>query len=580
MALVVPLLPTALFPRAVAHQRVPSPHRAAPPVACAELPLSDWRAAFHTQPEEFLSAAVRVRGAAPLELRAGVFYKNGPARFARGGTEYAHWLDGDGYVTSLRLLADGTALWSGRYVATEAYAAEAAADEVLLRTTFGTALPGGVARNCLRLRLKSPANTAVVAMPGSGALLALWEAGPPYELDAESLACRGPSDLGGRLALSPTHGALPATTQLPWLDALLERAGWLCDACAAHPRADPAGATVFWSWRQRLLGRPAIEVALHQLPHRPAPSGEACTRRAVLRDVPFAPHDMALGGRYAAFITCCTSVAILPFIAGLKGPAQCTTFDGAALAAGEGSKLHLIPRREADGSGAAVFNIGEPFHAVHHANAWESDLGHPLVHVVSTCWPPAAVRRMGRSGQDLLGSWAELRGGNFEGVPTTNLVWFTLNVSSGVVEHRILANGAQLDHPKVHPNWETRECRFVWATMGRRDDGGSDDATPSAPQSFACVDLHSNTVVDSWYAGRRRLVDEATIVPRLTYDDNRHCDGERDAWLIAPIFDGSTRKSTYVVLDAANLAAGPVCEVELPTFIPWGLHGSWVLDPK
>ena len=29
-------------------------------------------------------------------------------------------------------------------------------------------------------------------------------------------------------------------------------------------------------------------------------------------------------------------------------------------------------------------------------------------------------------------------------------------------------------------------------------------------------------------------------------------------------------------LDAADLAAGPVCELPLPTHIPWGLHGTWV----
>ena len=43
-----------------------------------------------------------------------------PARFERGGIEYAHWLDGDGYVTSLAL-DDGMATWSARYVRTDAF---------------------------------------------------------------------------------------------------------------------------------------------------------------------------------------------------------------------------------------------------------------------------------------------------------------------------------------------------------------------------------------------------------------------------------------------------------------------------
>ena len=52
---------------------------------------------------------------------------------------------------------------------------------------------------------------------------------------------------------------------------------------------------------------------------------------------------------------------------------------------------------------------------------------------------------------------------------------------------------------------------------------------------------------------------------------------ERAVWLIAPIFDGETRTTSYVVLDGRRLSAGPVCELHLPegTFVPWGLHGCW-----
>ena len=61
-------------------------------------------------------------------------------------------------------------------------AAEEAAGRLLYRTTFGTQKAGGAAANAFDIRLKSPANTNVIAT-ASGSLLALWEAGPPYELD-------------------------------------------------------------------------------------------------------------------------------------------------------------------------------------------------------------------------------------------------------------------------------------------------------------------------------------------------------------------------------------------------------------
>ena len=56
----------------------------------AELQLRrDWRAAFRTQPREFSRVDVPVvAGRLPEGLR-GTLYKNGPARFERGGIEYA-----------------------------------------------------------------------------------------------------------------------------------------------------------------------------------------------------------------------------------------------------------------------------------------------------------------------------------------------------------------------------------------------------------------------------------------------------------------------------------------------------------
>ena len=103
-------------------------------------------------------------------------------------------------------------------------------------------------------------------------------------------------------------------------------------------------------------------------------------------------------------------------------------------------------------------------------------------------------------------------------------------------------------------------------------------ATPLPPQSFGCVDVAAEggagALVDSWHAGARRLVDEATLVPMPNAEDG----GERAVWLLAPIFDGESSTTSYVVLDGRRLSAGPVCELALPDdiFIPWALHGTWV----
>ena len=482
--------------------------------------------------------------------------------------------------------------WGGRYVRTDAYDAEEESNAVLMRTTFGTQKPGGLLANALDIRLKSPANTNVLSV--GDRLYALWEAGPPYEIDASTLACKGASDLGGRLRLSTAHGALPGTSGYDVADRALEALGLLTDALSAHPREDSSdpSATIAWSWRQRLVGDPAIEIALHRLAHDGPAASPVLPVRSTLEGVAFAPHDMALSYSYALFVASPTRVDILPFIAGVRGPAQCTIFDtDKTLPASASSQIFLVPRR-ADGgelSGeqpAVCAPIGAPYHPVHSANAWDVDEpdGGDLrrVTLLVSCWPPEAVRRLARAGSSLLGSWEDLLSGDFSGVPNTNLCRFVVDVSSGsVVEHSILADGCQFDHPKVHPRWAARRSRFVFGTLGRRDNGGDEDATPCPPQSFGVIDADADggrgALIDSWAAGARRLVDEATLVPMAVGADGVDSSDERAVWLVAPIFDGSAHTSTYVILDGRKLAEGPVCEIALPgeAFIPWALHGCW-----
>ena len=112
------------------------------PAAISPQLQQDWSASFATQEREFHELPLQAaHGQLPLGI-TGTLFKNGPARFSRGDDRYAHWLDGDGYVTALRL-DGGSATWSGRYVRTEAYAEEEAAQRVVYRTTFGTQRAGG-----------------------------------------------------------------------------------------------------------------------------------------------------------------------------------------------------------------------------------------------------------------------------------------------------------------------------------------------------------------------------------------------------------------------------------------------------
>jgi 8'-apo-carotenoid 13,14-cleaving dioxygenase len=76
----------------------------------------------------------------------------------------------------------------------------------------------------------------------------------------------------------------------------------------------------------------------------------------------------------------------------------------------------------------------------------------------------------------------------------------------------------------------------------------------------------------SFHWGEGRGAGEAVFVAR----DGSNA--EDDGWLLAftHAHDGSA--ASFVVLDAQDVASGPVAEVPLPQRVPYGFHGNWVSD--
>ena len=144
----------------------------------------DWAGAFRNVEVELESEPlVAARGEIPPDLN-GCLYRNGPGRLERAGRFVHHPFDGDGMICALRF-SEGGALFTNRFVRTEGWLAEEAADQVLYRGVFGTQKPGGPLANAFDLRLKNIANTHVVRLGGD--LLALWEASSPHALDPVTL---------------------------------------------------------------------------------------------------------------------------------------------------------------------------------------------------------------------------------------------------------------------------------------------------------------------------------------------------------------------------------------------------------
>ncbi|NOX49704.1 MAG: carotenoid oxygenase [Gammaproteobacteria bacterium] len=169
--------------------------------------LHPWLMGYDTASQDSFHAQATIQGAWPKEL-VGTFYRNGPARHEIGNFRYSHWFDGDGMLQAYRMSDNGVS-HSAKFVQTYKYQAE---------KREGRAMYPGFA--------SVPDNPSPVTSPDStnvgnisvlhhhGKLLALWEAGSPWEMDEDTLDTKG------------IFSFAPQTKGVPF---------------SAHPRVEPDG---------------------------------------------------------------------------------------------------------------------------------------------------------------------------------------------------------------------------------------------------------------------------------------------------------------------------------------------------
>ena len=182
---------------------------------------ADWRLALADVPGDIAPRRLRrFHGRAPAALK-GTLYRNGPARFRRGGTASGHWFDGDGMIRAWGIDGDDARLMA-RFVDTPKRRVDEARGEIVV-PGFGTPAGPGVALTSADDT--NAANTHV--MLAGDTLLALWEAGSATEVDPQTLATRGPRSFS------------PGLAKMPFL---------------AHPRIEPDGRI----WNLGLSGKAAL----------------------------------------------------------------------------------------------------------------------------------------------------------------------------------------------------------------------------------------------------------------------------------------------------------------------------------
>jgi carotenoid cleavage dioxygenase len=114
--------------------------------------------------------------------------------------------------------------------------------------------------------------------------------------------------------------------------------------------------------------------------------------------------------------------------------------------------------------------------------------------------------------------------------------------------------------PRTDDRYQGRPYHWGYMNTGRAADGSS---------TLSRVDVHTGAV-DTWNHGQPISVHEAQFVPRAP--DSPECDG----WILVVLNRLDKGHSELAILDAKNLAAGPICRLHIPVRVRATFHGSWV----
>ena len=297
---------------------------------------------------------------------------------------------------------------------------------------------------------------------------------------------------------------------------------------SAHPIADSDGSL----WNFGLVSYSAEpQLVLWRL------DADGGVRDFAMRKLPFRGyiHSFASTSRHLAFV-------LHPWVWTADAPGA--FFDALQWQPGLGSRLIVIDK--ADLSKAREFELPAGM-TYHWADAYESGSSVELY----GCWYD--------DGGKLNDSIASLmRGGPVAKPVPSTLVRVRADLASGKAAlERLPQNDVEF------PAWDARDARASRLYMPAQRASNS----ANWHDSLVAVD-RARERIDAYRFGDHVMVEEHRFVP-ATGDTGK-------GWLVGTSLDWKAQQTCLTVFDAAELAAGPVCEARLPHTVPLGFHGCFV----
>ncbi|WP_121492693.1 carotenoid oxygenase family protein [Cupriavidus plantarum] len=329
---------------------------------------------------------------------------------------------------------------------------------------------------------------------------------------------------GEILALAEGGAPLAITSTLDTLGPARKHASQATGMCA-HPKIDPlTGELVTFraDWKAPFL-RYGVTNAM----------GESTVDIEIASPAPSMMHDIAITATRSILFDLNVGYDFSMLGRGHRMPLR--WFDERR------SRLGVLPRH---GGEVRWFDIA-PCFIQHVVNAYDVDATTIVLDAVRYPW---YLRLTGD-------------GAAFEDNPLGTLWRYRIDLASGAVDETPIGNiGVEL--PRINELRTGLAYRYLYAV---------EQPTPIEMRGIVRYDWHSGTW-ERYEVPHGDQNSEPIFAPRPS------AKAEDDGWLLCCIYRCATDTSDVVVLEASNIAAGPVATVHLPTRIPAGFHGAWIAD--
>ncbi|MEM1262929.1 MAG: carotenoid oxygenase family protein [Pseudomonadota bacterium] len=446
--------------------------------------------------DSFAPLPLSIDGEIPADV-VGTLYRNGPAKLERAGVRYKHWFDGDGMIQQFRITPDSI-VHQGKFVATTKYVEEEAAGQFLY-SGAGTELPA--TQGWRNNDSGNVANTAL--LPFDGELLALWEGGSAYRVDADTLQTLGRKDWSDELKHMPF---------------------------SAHPLVDTEGTV--WNVGSATYSGGSGAIVVYRIDT----AGEVVATELI--KTPFAGymHSFTMSERHLIFY-------IGPHVFERGGSTFVNSFQWQP---DRGSRLLVVEKD--DLSSQRWFEAPSGF-VFHCANAYEQR-GRIIANM--SLYEDAGIMDTAMFG--LLDTSADAPT-EYPQFPRAELATVELDLTSGKVH--VQSSGELLEFPGS-------DARLGYRAKAIFGTGHAPSERPTYSNAVVRIDPTTGKVNRAIFPDEH-IVEEPLFVGGSSGND----------WLVGTFLDLGREQTGVYVLDANNLAGGPVAMARMERALPLGFHGCF-----